>query len=504
LGWDLRKRLDAVFIILIFLAHIIILIPHVEASYSANLTYYIEVKENANATIKMIFKADGSGIGFVSLPLFEKYTVNVTTGSVEWVKYEDISVFYTNATFKFSGKPVEMIISYEFPYASLVSGDTAWFMSNYILASPNFNVFVEVKLYGLNSEKEIRFWPYHPVERKGNIFVFHIKNPLLDNRVIIEYKLANEVPTISYEKTIGETKVAVHVAEYYRDIADKVFYAFEKTYDDLKYVFRDLPSKLDFECYLPELNDLTALGYVKERTIDVGAEGPIYLNLALIRFKEGFLEETTIHEFVHLALGRLGVSSKREIRWFHEGMAEYLAIKLCNRSGIDVSDYVETHREAVKVLLKEYDGDLSFIIDWEYNTPLIRLYYSASYYIINKTAEKYGGLAYIRKLVSEIDRMGGLESNEDIVKAMSNAANEDLSQQFREWGFPIKEKENGVVSNGENDKILRVLHEILETLVVVAAIIVIILIAIVILLIRWFTKRLKRPPLEYASDIYQF
>ncbi|RLE83939.1 MAG: hypothetical protein DRJ39_04005, partial [Thermoprotei archaeon] len=91
----MRKRLDAVFIILIFLAHIIILIPHVEASYSANLTYYIEVKENANATIKMIFKADGSGIGFVSLPLFEKYTVNVTTGSVEWVKYEDISVFYT-------------------------------------------------------------------------------------------------------------------------------------------------------------------------------------------------------------------------------------------------------------------------------------------------------------------------------------------------------------------------------------------------------------------------
>ena len=466
----------------------------VESLPSAKLVYYINVKENANATITIVFEAKGSGVGFIGLPLFEEYKVSVHEGEIKWLDFKPVSVFYTNASFSFRGKNIRMVITYNFPYATLIAEDKAWFMSPYILASSSFEVFVEVELYGLDPSRKVRFWPYEPLKQHGNKFTFAILNPVSDNRVIIEYKLSEKVPNVDYRKAIGESEVVVRVAKYYRHIADKVFYVLEKTYEELEYVFGELPDKLEFEFYLPELNDLSALGYVKERTIEMGVEGPIYLNLALIRFKEGFLEETVIHECVHVVLGLIGVSSNREIRWFHEGMAEYVAIKVCSVAGINVTDFIKMHREGAREALKLYGGDLSFIIYWEYSTPMARLYYSAAFYIMNKTAEENGGLVYVKKLVREIEKQGGADSNEEVIQAMSKAAGKDLRRQFRKWGFPVTvQDENGGEDLGNNEskekQLIKALWETIKLLVIMVVIAVIVLATILGFIIYWFLKR---------------
>ena len=327
-------------------------------------------------------------------------------------------------------------------------------------------------------------------------------NPLIDNRVIIEYELWERVQSTPYTRNIGNSEVVVRVAKYYKHIADKVFYVLEKTYDDLEYVFGELPEKLEFEFYLPELNDLSALGYVKERVIEMGVEGPIYLNLALIRFKEGFLEETVVHECVHVALGLIGVSSSREVRWFHEGMAEYVAIKVCGKAGINVTDFIELHKAGIREALRLFNGDLSFIINWEYDTPIARLYYSAAFYIINVTAEENGGLPYVRKLVEEIEVRGGIENNEDIISAMSQAAGKDLGSQFKNWGFPVKttEKEKTDSNSHEERDLVRKAWSFVKAILVVVVAVITIIIAILGFLVYWFIVRKKR--VLYHSPVY--
>jgi len=499
-GGILKKSL----VILLLLLTISLISPsHVVVGQPyAKLTYYISVRENANATISLVFEASGSGNGFIGLPLFEKYKVTVYEGNVEWLSFRNISVFYTNASFSFSGEKVRIEITYDFPYATLIAEDKAWIMSPYILAPRYFDVYVEVELYGMNPLKPVRFWPYEPIKREENRFTFAILNPLMDNRVIIEYELWERVQSTPYTRNIGNSEVVVRVAKYYKHIADKVFYVLEKTYDDLEYVFGELPEKLEFEFYLPELNDLSALGYVKERVIEMGVEGPIYLNLALIRFKEGFLEETVVHECVHVALGLIGVSSSREVRWFHEGMAEYVAIKVCGKAGINVTDFIELHKAGIREALRLFNGDLSFIINWEYDTPIARLYYSAAFYIINVTAEENGGLPYVRKLVEEIEVRGGIENNEDIISAMSQAAGKDLGPQFKNWGFPVKttEKEKKDSNSHEERDLVRKAWSFVKAILVIVVAVITIIIAILGFLVYWFIVRRKR--IFYHSPVY--
>jgi len=419
------------------------LIPPVYPTYgesTPSLTYYIEVGERANATVTIVFEASGSGEGFLGLPTFEEYTVEVLEGSFEFLSSMGLGVFYKNASFRYSGERVEVEIRYEFPFATLIAEDKAWFMTPLILAPRDFEVTVVVELYGLDPLGGVECWPVEPVEREGTVLEFVIPDPVEMNRVIVEYELEEPVHCAEYEREIGNATVVVRVVEYYKSIADKIFNLLERSRELLEYTFGGMPERIEFEFYLPELNDLSALGYVRERTIEEGIEGPIYLNLALIRFKEGYLEETVIHEYVHLALGLAGVPAKRDIRWFHEGVAEYVAIEVCGEIGIDVTDFVEGHREALKLVREMYGDDLSFVVDWDYESPRIRLYYAAAYYIVNSTAGE-SGLHFVKKLVEEIEERGGVETIKDVVEAMSSAAGVDLTERFRAWGFDLEKKD---------------------------------------------------------------
>jgi hypothetical protein len=183
--------------------------------------------------------------------------------------------------------------------------------------------------------------------------------------------------------------------------------------------------------------DLSALGYVMGEDINAGGEGPIYLNLALLRFKEGYLETTVVHELVHKALGALGVPANRELRWFHEGVAQYVSVKICEKIGIDVSDAEASLESAARV----FGSGLAkpgFVQRW---TPSgdEGSYYAASYYVVATLAEERGGLGYIKRVASEIRRRGGVSSNQDLVEALSAAAGEDLAPRFRDWGFEVSE-----------------------------------------------------------------
>ncbi|MEM2920991.1 MAG: hypothetical protein QXF26_01585, partial [Candidatus Bathyarchaeia archaeon] len=102
-------------------------------------------------------------------------------------------------------------------------------------------------------------------------------------------------------------------------------------------------------------------------------KGPINVNLALIRFKPGYLEQVVLHEYVHLALGEIGVEATDRLRWFHEGVAEYISGEVCKLLDIetDVDDHIVNYENYVEI----YGEDISFVEDWKNE----QLYYSLAY-----------------------------------------------------------------------------------------------------------------------------
>jgi hypothetical protein len=163
------------------------------------------------------------------------------------------------------------------------------------------------------------------------------------------------------------------------------------------------------------------------------------VNLALIRFKPGYLEQVVLHEYVHLALGEVGVEAKDDLRWFHEGVAEYISGEICKALGIDTD--VDEHLVNYENYVKTYGNDISFVEDWE-DEPL---YYSLAYAVVRKLGDDLGGLAFYRSTFYEIKRRGGVSDLQGIVDVMSAVAGRDLSGLFRGWGFKVQGVETEIV-----------------------------------------------------------
>ena len=405
----------------------------------------VRVSESGNATVSLVVTCEGAGSFSTYLPRFERWSYTVAGGELLGVEPHPSSYyFYDNVTFAYraEGGSLSINFTYRFPFAALYSEGRGWFMSPLVGLSPPAGIDVLVEIRNLDTViavtvngavvtyvregKELRIpIPAATVASSGGL------------RVTVDFR-PERVKEEVFTEEAGNVSVRLRAPSFYRGLARTIARVVEKALPRLREVFGYRPVSLEFKLFLPSMMDLRALGYVLGEDINAGNEGPVYLNLALVRFKEGYFETTIVHELVHKALGALGVPASAELRWFHEGVAQYASLEICGKIGINVSD-LRADLEAAARPYREGLRKPGFVSRW---SPAgdEGSYYAASYYIVSSLCGRYGGLDYLKRVAEEIQRRGGVRTNSELVEALSAAAGTDLAPQFRAWGFELADE----------------------------------------------------------------
>ncbi len=434
-----ERSAKIVFTLTLFFAFVLIFSRNVYAS--PTVTYLIHVYDYGNSSVSILISDTESGNVFTFTPKFENYTVEAVSGTFQVINQTAVTYFYDNYTISYQpgGDGVfRLNISFMFPYASLSTGSRAWFMTPLLGAPRKARVFVNVTLD--NFGKLLSSDP-QPIDQQGNKLSFMVLDAYIGSRVAIEYQLAQPLEERNFTFNVEGTEVTIKAPTIYTGLAKKIANIYGKTKSLLDYVFVESFDKLEFQLFLPRLRDVSTLGYVRGEEINVGGSGPIWINIALLRYVPGYFETTVVHEYVHKALARAGVEANSQLRWFHEGTAQYVALEICKQAGINVS-FLEKERDSAFKYVEENIEDFGFLQNW--NTILDQgLAYAASEYLVTELAERYGGLSFIRRVVQEATKVGPIKTNSKLVQILSYAAGENLAPQFRDWGFAIElEDEN--------------------------------------------------------------
>lgn len=405
---------------------------------------YIDVSESGNATVKIVYQDSASGNFSTYLPRFERWSHSVRSGGVVAIAVTNSSAyFYDIVTFTYTPGPGEgfaIAINYSFPFAALYAGNRGWFMSPLIGVSPPSSITVVITIENLGTVLSVTLngamTSYALEGRTLRVPVADARSAALGGlRVTVDFRPEGRIEETRMVEDAGGVRVSLEAAPFYRGLARRIAGVVAKSLPELREVFGFRPAEVGFKVFLPSMMDLSALGYVVGEDINAGGEGFVHLNLALVRFKEGFMEITIVHELVHKALGALGVPASQELRWFHEGVAQYASIKICEKLGIDVSDALSNLEQAVAIF-RSGVARPSFVSPWNPAGNEAQ-YYAASYYIISELAQERGGLQYLQRVANEIRRRGGVKTNRELIEALSAAAGEDLAPLFSEWGFEV-------------------------------------------------------------------
>lgn len=408
-----------------------------------DLSYFIEVQRGGNASVTLVVTDSGGSHFYTYLPRFEewKYTVwsgqllNVTEKETQYYFYKNVSFSYlTDDSGIFS-----MNISFAFPFASLCIGNRGWFMSPLLGAPSEAYVKVQVKIDGLAKILDVRLNDAPIIYRSSGESIWidaSSRGLATGGRVVINYELSEPLADEVFEFSFNRLVVKVTSPPPYRGFAGRIANVTSLALPKLGRYFGYSPDTVEYKFFLPAQLGLGALGYVIGEDINVGGEGAIHLNLALLRFKEGYLEATVVHELVHKALGAAGVPANQELRWFHEGVAQYVSLRVCEELGLDVGDEESSLENAIW-MFKQGLAKPGFVQRW---TPSGNeaSYYAASYFVISELAKSRGGINFVEAVVREIKKRGGVRNNQDLISAISSAAGEDLSSLFAEWGFSIE------------------------------------------------------------------
>jgi len=433
------RKASTILIVLFAFSLLYPLLENTRNTYADNasreLSYIIKVDKVGNATVNIVFTSTGSGNFSIYLPKYEHIIMSVYNGEIEWLQNKSVGYWYFLATIRYYSfsDEITVVFKYNFSWASLMVDDRGWFMTPLIGTDNDIEVTVNVSFP--NYRKHTYYCPSPIWESDGN-FEFKIKNTLNGTRVIILYYLKEKIPEVVTTQEIKDMKVKVRTPPFYKSFAEKIISILKKSVPYLDYVFCGLPNNVEFRLFLPK-DFPTTLGYVMGEDINVGGKGPVNINLALIRFMEGYLETTIIHEYTHLALGMIGVEANNELRWFHEGVAQYLSLIICEKAGVNVTD--------IKMSLDQGAMSLSppfgYLQHWS-TGPKQGLYYLASYKIVRDLAIRYGGMEFFRKFAIEAKKYGEIDTNEKLVKVLSKAAGKDLTPYFKNLGFQLIETNN--------------------------------------------------------------
>ncbi len=431
-------------ILLIVIGNINGIVVRGEEQESSGFTYLFTVREDGWIDIYINFTSQEAGYAWLLVPKFHEYDsklIGISNVSIQNSSY----YFYYNYTFDFSPNAYfEMNWSYRF--GALIVEPKGVFFSTAIGYCPAYHTEIIVNMSAsyqienvfLSTEQEIQENSFSQEKViDGRRLLFFDSKDYRGHlvRVLISF----DVPTAEFVQ-ITEGNLKIKCPSRYIDVAENITSAYKMFIRRIMEITNQPEINITLELFVPEdVEELYTLGYTR-LTERIKAEERfepqrVYVNMIVIRMPEGTLEETLLHELFHQYMGQAGLST--QLRWVHEGLANYLAIELLKEKGIKLGlDEVETAKQVGEQL-----EDFGFLVGWRGGGPPPdpRPYYAASLYLIYTLGEEYGGISLFDKFFEVITEEGvEIDSMDLFVLYLSQAAGEDLTSVFKEWGFDIR------------------------------------------------------------------
>jgi len=398
--------------------------------------YKFVVDEDGFTRVNIDYESfETSGSSWVFVPKFSNWSNRTLSGRIlrsEVVETEHVvgaeHYFYKAFRFSFkSDKSFKMSIQFNMTAGALIIEPRGIFLSPQIGFQEDDTGTAEVFL---PKDSRVVKANYPPTKETENYVLFDLYENLI--RLEIEFKTSIATPEFS---TLKQGIFTFQTAKRYESYASDILDLFNAVYDGLVDFFDVTLERVDIRFVIPEFYILLSLGgYVP---FTGGEVGDIHINVFFVRFERGILEVVALHELVHHFLFKAGLSPS-DLLWFHEGMAQYVSIEVADEMGYEGA---LTEREKLRVgalQLARYGEDFSFLQEWKPETQPVDVTtcYVASYSIVSKLAEKYGGLDYYERFFKLIK---GKEVGDNSVLAyyLSLAADTSVALDLRKWGFDI-------------------------------------------------------------------
>jgi hypothetical protein len=443
----ISKR-QTLFVIIILYVLLVADLPLVAGTLSSDLySYKFIVDENGLTKVYITFRSTANeGASWVIVPKKKftswKYTyapldanIKSDIGKTEDYVNQDY-YFYEVFVFSFNSESTfQLQIQFDMKEGALI-----------IEREDAFDGMFLSPLIGFNPESlgraEVIFPDYFEVQEvdpspskvAGNSVSFDSLQFL--TRLQIQFETGKAPDPVSIEHGI----FTFNTVERYENYAQKILNIYNKTYDDLTDLFNVTLSDVTVQFFIPDFDMLLSVGgyvpFVRQKL------GEININIFFVRAINGTIEVIALHELIHHFLWRAALSPDYFL-WFHEGMAQFVSIKIIEDLNFEGAAEERRRLEQGISQLILPTKDLGFLEEWtpEHQPRKTSELYVASYYVVKTLADKYGGLDLYKQFFKQIHGLkykpGGWKPNEWLAFHLSWAVNKSVDVSLKLLGFDI-------------------------------------------------------------------
>ncbi len=458
----LNLKFPALFpLFLLILSLSCIWFPQAFSAVSAEgcFNYQFIVDENGSTLVRITYSSNmDHGSSWVLVPKFSKWLNYTVSGKIHKLhldnpeKYTGVPYYFyevLNFSFISNKSRFEMTIEFNFSTAAMIIEPDGIFYSPQIGFKPGSLFEASVifpPIFEANLNEALALGDlglYRPDSSSNSTYILFRNLPPAENllRIEIGFKVSREADYVVLESGIFK----FNTVKRYESYAWKVLNLYNTTYNVLVNLFNTTLKQSDspegennvvVRFFIPDFDSLMSIGgYVP---FSGESLGDIHINFIFTRYVEGYLEVIALHELIHHFLWRAGISPQN-LLWFHEGIAQYMSVKIAESLGYKGASMIRWDLEnRVKVLKASASLNLGFLVYWNpSNAPRdLNTLYTSAYYVVSILAEKYGGLNYYARFFK---LLGGrkIEDNALLCYYLSLAAGESVADELNALGFNI-------------------------------------------------------------------
>lgn len=440
-------------LLLVIASSVIASLPTTVGKASSNsYNYEFTVNEDGFTWVNITFQsAESTGSSWVFVPKFSLWNNITLSGRITESKLDETKhyvnedyYFYQVFEFSFvSESSFQMEIQFNMTEGALIIEPRGIFLSSQIGFHPDSigNAEAEVLFPGNYKVKETLVASYSGVSNytipDPNRVLFDLQDNL--ERLQIEFETATVKPTW---KQLNQSVFNFRTPKRYENYASEILALYNVVYSNLTDLFNVTLGNTDVRFFIPEFETLLSVGGFVPFTGQT--LGEININIFFVRAVNGTIQVIALHELVHHFLWEAGLSPDFFL-WFHEGAAQFVSVETADDLSYEGA-VMERNRleQGVSQLISQTGDNFGFLEEWTpASQPLdITRNYVASYYIVSRLAEEYGGLDFYKRFFK---RIHGLEfepsewkTNEWLAFYLSLAANASVDVKLKLWGFDIQ------------------------------------------------------------------
>jgi len=435
----LRGNVTRPLLVFVILASSVASLPIAVGQPSPDLySYEFTVNEDGFTWVDITFQSEAStGSSWVFVPKFSPWHNTTLSGKIETfdlVETNEVATvgedyyFYQALQFDFtSTDSFQLNIRFNMSEGALIIEPRGVFFSPQIGFDPGSTGKAEVMLPTGFSVQQ--------TAPSGMISENRVSFDSIDHlvRLQIEFETAVTEPTWNQ---LDQGVFRFQTVKRYAHYASEVLTLFNTVYDDFTDLFNVTLDNIDAQFFIPDFETLLSVGgYVPFTGQTLGE---ININIFFVRAVNGTIEAIALHELIHHFLWEARLSPDLFL-WFHEGVAQFVSIESVNDLGYEGAAMERDRLEqGVTYYIPQTGVNLGYLQQWTPNSQPVDVSrnYVASYYVISRLAEQYGGLDFYMRFF-ELIRELEVENDSELALHLCLAANASVDLKLKLWGFNI-------------------------------------------------------------------